>query len=159
MQLRPVYRKRRIGPEIPRIQKDNNIHVPGNEFLKLIEPKVVSEKRFIIGNCPALDAYGAEHTPELAKLLALTYKSAAVANHCGYILVKHKRWNYEFSVLDLNRYAAKKFGNREGSYTNEMDAKAGGGFVDTTKDVWSVPRNYNLREHITFPAAKTEASL
>jgi len=152
MELRPVIKRTR--PEVPRMQKDNKVCVPGDEFRKLKEPKVVYEKRFVIGNCPALDFYGAEHAPELAKLLALTYKSSAVANHCGYIVVKHKRWTYEFSVLDLNRYAAKKFGNRQGSYTNEMDAVAGGGFVDTTKEIWSVPQNYNLRESVTFPAAE-----
>jgi len=157
MQLRPVYKRTR--PEVPRIQKDNKVHVPGDEFFKLKEPKVVYEKRFVIGNCPALDAYGAEHAPELARLLASTYLGTAVANHCGYIQVKHKRWNYEFSVLELNRYAAKKFGNRTGCYTNEMDAVLAGGFVDTTKDVWQVPQRYNLRERITFPAANTEASL
>ena len=157
MQLRPIVKRTR--PEVPRIQKDNKVHVPGNEYLKLQEPKVVSEKRFVIGGCPALDVYGAEHTPELARLLASTYLGTAIANHCGYIVVKAKRWHYEFNVLDLNRYAAKKFGNRTGCYTNEMDAVLAGGFVDTTREVWSVPQNYNLREHVTFPAAKTEASL
>ncbi len=141
----------------PRVQKDNKVIVPASEFKVLKGVKTVTPRKFIIGNCPALDKYGAESAPRLARLLAQMYSGQAAANGCGSVVVKHKRYNYEFSVKDLNRYAHKRYGTRSFLRENELETKLGGGFYDTTKEVWSVPRNYNLREHITFPAAKTEA--
>ena len=135
----------------PRVQKDNKVIVPASEWRYLKGPKVVGPRKFILGNCPALDKYGAEHVPEMAHILARMYAGQAVANGCGIIVVKQKRWHYEFHIKDLNRFAAKHMGVRRFMPTNEMETKLIGGKYDTTRDLYQVPKNYNLRESITFP--------
>jgi len=142
-----------LRPQPPRVQKDNKVIVPASEFRTLKGVKRVTPRKFIIGNCPALDRYGAEHVPELAHLLAQMYLGQAVANGCGVIEVRHKRYHYDFTVKDLNRYAYKRFKTRSYLRENELETQLSGGFYDTTKEVYQVPQRYNLRERITFPAA------
>jgi len=141
-----------LRPQPPRVQKDNKVIVPASEFRTLKGVKRVTQRKFIIGNCPALDKYGAEHVPELAHLLARMYSAQAVANGCGIIEIRHKRYHHEFMIKDLNRYAYNKFRTRSFIPENETETKLGGGFYDTTKEVYQVPERYNLRERITFPA-------
>lgn len=138
-------------PSSWKIGRDNFVKGNPYEFRRLRGRHHLTDRTLHIEcpNYPEMDVRS-------ARAIAVMALSDAAIGKCGKILVKGPRWKYEFDTKTLNLGVQKKtFGGRLLSRTgtmhqNPIERVLAGSFYDETRQIWAVPRSYNVRERIVF---------
>lgn len=129
------------------IGKDNSVRLDARELRALKETRKVGPRNLIV------EAAGVKENLQ-AKAIAVLHLPDAAMGGCGTIIVKSGFYKWQFDVKELNRGIMRRFGRRQGMTLSPVEKQIGGAFYDTTRQLWAVPQNYNVRETVKFGAAR-----
>lgn len=125
------------------IAKDNVVRLDAREVRALKQVRKVGPRNLII------DAAGVTENLQ-AKAIAVLHLSDAAIGGCGTIIVRSGFYKWQFDTKELNRGIIERWGRRQGMTLSPMEKQIGGAFYDTTRQLWAVPQNYNVRERVKF---------
>ena len=134
------------------IGKDNQVVANPFEWRKLKTRRYLTDRTAFI-ECPQYPEMNAES----ARLIATYYLSDAVIGKCGKVVVRGRRWHYEFDTITLNSGIKKQWRGRSGMLQNPIEKQLAGAFYDVTRKLYTVPENYNVRETLKFPTMQRAA--
>lgn len=139
----------RLGPSW-QIKKDNELVVNPYEMRRLKNKTRLTDRTLHIEcpkDAPVMDA-------ATAKMIAVMALPNAAIGKCSKINVRGSRWHYEFDVKSLNTGIQRKWGRRTGMAINPLEQQVAGAFFDETRQLYQVPREYNVRSRKTLTAAR-----
>ena len=127
------------------IASDNAV-TPSLAEWRSLKPRRLLDRTLFI-ECPQFPVMDGK----TAHFIAAGRLSDAIIGQCDKIVVRGKVWHWDFKTVALNNEAKARYGER-GMFQNPVETQmVEGNFYDTTRQLYQVPRNYNVRESVKFP--------
>jgi len=137
------------------IGKDNQLTVNPYELRQLKTRRKLGDRTLNV-ECPNYQ----EVDQRSARFVAQMAITTAILGGCSKILVKGKRWRWEFDVRELNGTTGKDKGawwtKRPGMFINPLELQQSGTEFDTTRDLYQVPEKMEEKSTSEIPADSSQ---